>query len=924
MDQDLIITKIQAPPLRPQLVQRPRLIHQLDKGLRRGCGLALVSAPAGFGKTTLVRQWLHETGCTFAWFSCDEEDNDPFRFWRYLTAALQTTGKGVGGAVESALCSPEPLQLEALIAILINDITTLQTPVALILDDFQTVNAAPIYRSLNLLLDHAPPNLWIVVITRADPPLSLGRRRAGMNLVEIRAADMRFTNEEATRFLQASAGLDLSSEAIDELHKRTEGWVVGLQLAALSLQRREDKLRFVRSFAGDDSFVMDYLVEEVLQQQPPHVRDFLLQTSILGRMCASLCDALTGRNDGQLMLSSLVQSNIFLEPLDNCRVWCRYHRLFSELLRHRLHLSMGLEQVMFLHRRASEWFERNGYVSEAIAHSLEADDIARAADLVERYGLAMVFRCGAIVMSSWMKRLPEDIIRSRPLLCAIHAWGLLFALAPPELVENRLTDAENGRHVVPDEGSGDVPRNEILSHVATIRSYLARIYAKDPKAAIELSFPALGHFSESSHYLRSAVLINRGLSYLMLGNIAESKRAFIEVEELTQASGNYYFALISLHRQAYIASRQGRLHEAASICRKALRTIIVPALRKGEPVPFAGAIYVQLGSVLLEWNDLEEAERALTKGLELLRPYRGTRIQVEGHAAYARLKQARGDLAGAINLLEQAKPLWHGAEPYARSMQTRLRLLHEGYDPTLLDLDEVGVKELWPDSEHDGQAEAIDIDIEGGWRHAEQLNLVRLLIAKARASSAVQRDAELGPLISSLERRIQIVREFGLAAWTQELLLQKALALSAMGDFIQALASLKRALAQAQSGGYTRIFVDEGPPMARLLSWAFEKGAMPKYTARLLAAFPKSELPPEEDLGDLGLQPELCDPVSMREIEVLELIAEGLSNQQIAERLVISLGTVKVHTHNMFGKLRVHSRTQAVAKAKALGILSSP
>jgi LuxR family maltose regulon positive regulatory protein len=442
MEVSLLKTKLHAPGPRSGLVSRPHLIERLDQGVRRGRKLTLVSAPAGFGKTTLIAGWLRHADRPAAWLSLDEGDNDPVRFWRYVVAAVQTLHAALGQAVLAALQSPRPPALESLLTVWINDLALAPNPFVLVLDDYHVITEEAIHHSLDFLLGHLPPQLHLVIATRADPPLSLPRRRGRAELAEVRAADLAFTGEETAVFLNVVSGLDLAAEDVAALEARTEGWIVGLQMAAIALrslspepvssrpaqgQAPLDRHAFVAAFAGDDRYIFDYLVEEVLSRQPPYVQSFLLQTSILERFCGSLCDAVTARADSQEMLDYLERANLFTIPLDNRRQWYRYHHLFAGLLRHRLRQGAGRAEIASMHLRASEWYEGEGLVAEAVSQALAVPECEHAVRLIERHGLHLLYRGEVLPVQRWLQRLPEALRRSRPWLCVLYGWSEFLA-----------------------------------------------------------------------------------------------------------------------------------------------------------------------------------------------------------------------------------------------------------------------------------------------------------------------------------------------------------------------------------------------------------------------------------------------------------------------------------------------------------------
>jgi LuxR family maltose regulon positive regulatory protein len=611
MTTPLLRTKIYLPPVRPQAVSRPRLVERLS--VKSACKLALVSAPAGFGKTTLVREWIQQVGRPAAWLSLDRDDNDPIRFWRYVIAALQTVDDSIGKTTQAALQSPQPPALETLVAALINDLAVVPQSLILVIDDYHLIESEAIHRSLNFMLDHLPAQLRLVVTTRADPPLSLPRRRGRSELVEVRMAHLRFTVEEAAEFLNACMQLDISAEDVAALDHRVEGWIVGLQMAALAMKAsslQEDgalsKHEFVVAFAGDERHVADYLMEEVLYRQPAHVQTFLLQTSILERLCGPLCDAVTGESDGQVVLADLERTDLFIIPLDNRRQWYRYHALFADLLRWRLRQSVREEEVAgseTLHLRASAWYEREGFIADAVFHALAAADFEYTADLIERHVLAAFYRSEVPLVHGWLKALPEDLLRTRPVLCAFYALSTL--LAPPygpeaaRLADGWLQEAEKGL-AAPMGDMDRAARDELAAYVAVFRAYKARIRGDEPQLAVELSLRALELLPEDSLQIRSALVFNLGVAYWALDQDKTAEETLAEARQLARTCGNHYIVCLATRFRAVIARKHGRLHEAAALCRETIQAIGGSGQEESR-FPVLGVVYVTLGEILLEW-----------------------------------------------------------------------------------------------------------------------------------------------------------------------------------------------------------------------------------------------------------------------------------------------------------------------------------
>jgi LuxR family maltose regulon positive regulatory protein len=950
MEAPLLQTKLYIPPSRPELVSRPRLIQRLNAGLQRK--LTLVSAPAGFGKTTLLSEWVAGQGAAptgapswhrlapqgsrppgvpregsspapdpvgfragaggTGWVSLDEGDNDPARFLAYLVAALQTVQADVGTAALAALQSPQPPPAESVLTALINEIAALPGPgdhedrsYILVLDDYHLITAQPIHDTITFLLDHLPPNLHLVVATRADPPLPIARLRGRGQLTELRESDLRFTTDEAAAFLNTRVGLNLSPDDVAALEARTEGWIAGLQMAALSMQRQNDVVGFIRAFTGSDRYILDYLVEEVLQRQPENIQTFLLQTSILDRLTGPLCDAVTNspplaeKGAGQAMLERLERANLFIIPLDNERRWYRYHRLFADLLRRRLQ-QMQADLVPTLHRRAGEWFEENGLTASAIEHVLRAGDFKRAAGLIEQIAEATLMRSELATFLGWVDELPDELVRDRPALCVFQAWALLLAGRPLDAVEARLQDAA---------------RSEALDKTAALRALLALYRGQIPRAS-ELSRRALERLPEDDLFLRNLATWILGLSHLVDGDLATSTHALDQVARTSHRAGNVMIAVMVLCNIAELRMQQGRLYQANDIYQQALEWA---KDEQGHLLPIAGEALMGLGSLCYQWNDLEAATRYLVEGIELTGRW-GEVGAMDGYISLAHVRQAQGDVDGAQEALQKARQLALKTDVtelddiLVAAHQAHLSVAQGDLEAALCWLEERGLALSGAERlAVDVALSELEARVGDNFLHsrqrrtAEYITLTRVLLAQGRPDEAL---AVLKPLLVMAER-------WGLNERVIRFQILRALAFRAQDDMAQGMAALERALSLAEPGGYVRIFLDEGEPMARLLYRAVERGTAPEYAGRLLAAFPALE-----SLGR-ELQAEMVEPLSERELDVLCLIAEGLSNQEIAQSLSISTRTVKWHTSNIYGKLGVKNRTQAVAKARSLGVLSA-
>ncbi|MCB0178926.1 MAG: helix-turn-helix transcriptional regulator [Anaerolineae bacterium] len=916
----LITTKLYFPAVRRDLVARPRLLARLSEGLTGP--LTLISAPAGFGKTTLVGEWrASPAGQTLpmAWLALDDDDNDPARFLTYVIAALDTIEPGFGQPLLELLQSPQPALPQLILTRFINEVSAITTPFALVLDDYHVITTPAIHDALTFLLEHLPPAMHLVLTTRIDPPAPLARLRARHHLVEIRENDLRFTVDETATFLNRVMGLNLAPADIAALETHTEGWAAGLQMAALSMQGRSDLTAFLNSFTGSHRYILDYLMDEVFQQQPVEVRRFLLQTSLLNRLSGPLCDAVTERPHSQAMLERLEQANLFVLPLDSERCWYRYHHLFAEALRHRLQ-ALHPEQIAPLHRRSSRWHAQHGLMTEAIHHALSGSDFEYAAQLIEQVGQAMLMRSEISTLLKWLNALPETMVETQPRLCIFHAWAFVLN-GQAEEAEQRLNQADT-----PEAAPA------ILGQVAAMRAFMA-LFRGDVPRVNTLTRQALALLPADDPFLRGITALTRGIPYYFDGDVETALHIFTEVADLSQKSGNLLVAIVVRCQMAEGQIWQGQLHQSLATYRQALALATTP---EGHLLPGAGQIYIGLAALWYEWNDLEVAAQHIAQGLDLSRQM-GEMVTFDAHIIEINLKQAQGDTAGAFTAIAQAEQLIQSFSlPVHRNLAAyRARLwLKQG--------NLIAAGRWAADNLNAAAGSPADLDEMYHFHEFKQLTLARILIAQAATSELPA--AALLPAASMLDKAddrpaqkaLQLLAALYPRAAKQgrgrsviEILLLQALAHQAANDLPQAVTSLAQALALAEPEGFIRLFVDEGPPVAALLNRVIaspEGRRRAEYIRKLLAVCPHN---PTDTAVSQNHQPPsaaapqpLIEPLSERELEVLRLIAAGKSNKEIARLLVIAPGTVKKHLNNIYGKLGVHSRTQALVRANALELLS--
>ena len=904
----LLATKLHVPRPQPGFVPRPRLVQALSQGLARG--RVLICAPAGFGKTSLLADWARSGGRPVAWLGLDGGDNDPARFWRYVVAALDQAQPGIAKRLGPLLGPPAPRSFEGLVTALINELAAQpgQDEVLLILDDYHLVDAGPVHESVAFLLENLPPGLLLVVSGRADPPLPLARLRARGQLAELRAAELRFTTEEAAALLGAAAGPVLPDTAVAALTARTEGWAAGLQLAALSLRGRADAAGFVAAFSGSHRFVLDYLADEVLDGQPEQVRAFLLETSVLERLSGELCDAVTGRAGSQAMLYHIERAGLFLVPLDEVRGWWRYHHLFADLLRARLEQEQP-GRMQELHRAAAAWSDEHDLGNDAVRHALAAGDAAWAAQLVERYVDALLRRSEGVTLRRWLSTLPAEVLRVRPRLCLAQGFNAVVS-GQVEAIEPLLDDAERALAATgsqpPEQPVG--PTGGVLANVpagiAFLRAELARLRG-DTARAVDWDRQARDELGESDFYLRTLVGANLAVTYWLRGQLGQAERSLAEALAERRTAGEGYLATRVCHDLGQVQRAQGNLEAALATYRQALD---IAGEASTQP-SHLGIAHVGLAEVLYERDELAAALGHATRGVTLCRQLAFTPPLAAGLAILARIRQAHGDTAAAVAAMGEAGQA--GLSPQVIALLNpvptqRARLL--------LAQGDVATASQW------AKAAGLSPEDEPDYpREPAYLLLARVLLAQDRP----------GPALTLLQRLLAIAASQARIGSVIEIQALRALALAGRGDHAGALGALVEAVTLAGPQRYVRVFADEGAPMRALLTRlsAARKDQRapaadidPDYLAGLLRACGQAGAPPSSRRAAAAL-PDLAEPLTDREMEVLRLLAAGRSNQRIAHELVVALDTVKKHVTHVLGKLGAANRTEAVARARQLGLI---
>src|SRR5215207_873169 len=906
----LLATKLHIPRPQPGFAPRPRLVERLDEGLARG--LVLVCAPAGFGKTALLADWAGGGRRLVAWLSLDAGDNDPARFWRHVMAALERAQPGIAEQLAGLLGPPTPPSFEGLVTALINQLAAEPDEVVLVLDDYHLIDAQPVHTSLAFLLEHLPPSLRLVLASRADPPLPLARLRARGQLAELRIAELRFTAEEAAAVLRQAVGSDLPDAVVTALTARTEGWAAGLQLAALSLPGQVDAAGFVASFSGSHRYVLDFLAEEVLDRQPDQVREFLLETSVLERLSGPLCDAVTGRGDGQALLEQVERANLFLMRLDEVRGWWRYHQLFADLLRVRLHQHHP-ERVPELHRAAAAWSEANGLVDDVVRHALAAGDAEWAARLIERHADELLLRSEGATVQRWLGALPAELAGSRPRLLLAQA-RLALLSSRVEGVEGLLNAAERamadtgGVVEEPYEPSAGRAASLLANVPATLaldRTYLAELRG-DADRAITFASRALTEISEDEWMLKSHANGYLGVAKWLRGRLGEAERLLSSTIAQWRAAGERPLAIRGCHHLGQVQRAQGRLDAALATYQQALEVAAAP----GQPVlPGAGMAHVGIAEVAYQRGDLDIALEHVSDGIALCRQLAYTQPLATGLATLAWIRHAQGDASGALDAIGHAERVAPDS-----AVTTLLNPVPAQRARLLLALGDVATAAHWT------ELRGLGADDEPSYpREPDHLVLIRVLLMQDRLEQA----------LALLERLLAAAAAQGRLGSVIELRVLQALALAAGGDEDGAVAALTDALSLACPQGYVRAVADEGAPMGVLLGRLSTRrtehtaaGDLPRdYLARLLRAFDAEYAAPHPGRDAPTAVPGLVEPLTARELEVLGLLANGKQNQRIAEELVVTLDTVKKHVSHVLDKLGAANRTEAVARARQLGLL---
>ncbi|MBI5963637.1 MAG: hypothetical protein HY863_09205 [Chloroflexi bacterium] len=917
MSISLLSTKLHIPSARANGVSRPRLTEKLLTAVKRPSSFVLLSGPAGFGKTTLLGEFVTELKRPVAWMSVDEGDNDPIRFWTYLITACQTIQRGIGETGLELLQSPLPLPDETIPTLLINDLVKLKNDLVLVLDDYHAIQNPAIHKAFSFLLDHLPDKFHPVLSTRVDPPWPLARFRARNQLIEIRAVDLRFTTEETAAFLNQIMSLNLSAENVSALEARTEGWIASLQLAAISMKGRSDVAEFIKAFTGSHVYVAEYLIEEVLEHQSEAVKTFLLQTSILTRLNASLCDAVNGHSKSPAMLKDLYQANLFVFPLDDEGEWFRYHHLFADLLKARLRHSLPAEAIATLHQRAAAWYEQSGMTPDAIEHALIAMDYPLAVHLVEKVALPMILQAYVRTVAGWLQSIPQKYLEESPRVNMAFAWMNLlpgaFDQATPYL--ERLSIIFSSPEVSAQDSS-------LLGEWLAIQSKLLGMQGKSAESR-DLANRALQILPEADAHVRSMLYANLATAYEQMLDYDHAAEMFQWIVRDAQATGNFAAEILGTSGQAQMVLQQGRLHlgfEIASQGIKRLETF-------GRSTPFSATLYGELGQIHYQWHQLDQSRDYLLRSIQASGLSGYSDPEIYNHVILSRIFQMEGDWISSAHEMEKAGELARVIPPamireeiISQQVRVELALNRLPEAQTLLKAEGFTFN---------GEFIFPDLALGSIVTHPVGLlynSALRVLLFQSRTKQDrvnLKRGIELAAVVLAGELQCQHV------PIALETLLLRSQMYGALGDNQHSLEDVTKALELAEPEGFISIFVEEGLPISESLTILLKQNLLgsvqPNYVKSILAAFPKAgysktvqderSIPVDESLSPL-------ESLTPRELEVLHLIAIGDSNQTIAGKLVITLSAVKKHTGNIFNKLNVNSRTQALVQARRLGLLS--
>lgn len=886
MDTLLLATKNYIPHFRPGTVLRPELVNRVNGGLDRK--LTLVSAPAGFGKTTMLSEWAGQCERSVGWVTLDEGDNDPTRFWMYVISAITSFHAGFGKSASEVLRSTQAPPLQAFLIGLINDIAETLPPFAVVLDDYHVINEPTVHDGVRFAIEHLPPQMHLVISTRSDPPIPISGLRGRRDLNELRTADLRFTLDETVAFIKRCMGLNLQRGDIELLGKRTEGWIVGLQLAALSIRGQADRHAFVTSLSGDNRYIADYLIEEVLKQQSDRVQEFLLNTSILDYLNGSLCMALTGFDDSNAMLVELEESNVFIYAMDQNRAWFRYHPLFADLLRMRLE-QFQPDHTAGLHKHASLWFEEQHMPREAIKHALLIDDFDRAAGLLEDNAFDLINHGEIGSVSGWLDKLPAGYFQSHPWLNIAQAWTLV-STGELNAVETLIRNVESNFPELSDH-------KRFYGHCAAIRACVGALRG-DHFMALKFAQGALENLPHREYIARGLALMMLGLGLRWKGELQAAVEAYSEAEEIGRKTGDIFIAVFATCYKGYALVLSGELRQGEAILRGAIQYAEKSAGRGTWKPPITGLAHAFLCSALLEWNEIEAAMNHARTGLVLSQKLGHTHAILDSYYFFISSLIFTGYLSEASEAISKAR----------ENLKDSLPIF--SLDLTLLDIE---LHLAGGDIRQAGQL----IEVIGMTPH-DDISFHELAYYLAFAK-VLWKKGNLNQTFNLLDRLLKVAEDAGARSRVIEILVMQALVLNQSKRKLEAVNTIGRALKMAEPEGFIWSFIRHGDSVVELLYTAAAEGIFPLYVGKLLAALDEIVQPAsEENIFSIPLLPE---PLSERELQVLRLLVAGMSSTEIAGELVIAVGTARTHIKHIYRKLDVHRRLEAIDRAKELKLV---
>lgn len=910
MPDTLLLTKVSLPILRNIVVPREKVLQQLNEGVQDHHLLTLVSAPAGYGKTTTIRMWVEEAGYSATWVSLEKSDNDLKQFITYFLTALQQVDDDLGQAALEAVENVREIDLQQILGLLVNDLYTLDQPIILVLEDYHLIENEKIDQFIELLLQQTVIKLHLVITTREDPNLPLTRLRVRNQLTEIRAKDLSFSLHEADEFFSNVMGVHLEKRDMEILESRTEGWAAGLQLAALSLKENVDKAKFVEAFSGTHRHVLDYLIEEVLKSQTEDLKEFLRCTSILDQLSPSLCEAVTGLKASGRYLQSLESNNLFVIALAEERTWYRYHALFAELLKNQL-LQAEPERVDDLHERAADWYMKNGFVEKAVEHAFKVSNLAKAFSLIERHAIGRLYQGEVSTVIGWFDRLPESLMQNSPMMYVTKAWAIALWHHVPRL--NEIEEiAESAERALNASNADQALRNLVAGHFASIEAYLmqaAVLSGEAPDRLIATSRRAQELLPEDEKAIRSVSALNMGYGYLRLGDLGSAEKAYQQVVADGVAGGNWYAAIYGQMSLIAMEINKGELKQALQMCDANVERF--NRLLAGQRFPPIGELHSIQGSILLQQNRVAEAEQALLQGLSLVQFTTEQYARLRCYSNLSRLRLLQGDYDGMLQNINALEGKWPQSAVYAQALRHSLSTRHPVMNQSNLDAAVSWVKQM---GKFEDLPDVVSVDPVSDIHFHTRLNVGHLL---ARLAARNPKEFSLVQVHEQMVRHEKLAEVHGMLGWLIEIWVLRALLYHVEAKAEEAQRILETALDVAAPRGYLRIFLDEAdlicPPLESLLPHLKDKDLF-VFAKGLLDAMPGETA---KDEASIVVERTLSD----RELDVLRLLVAGESYKEMGQKLFLSLNTVQFHVKSIYRKLLVNKRVQAIEKAREMKLV---